>query len=132
MTLNSDPMKSVRMIAVWLLMLALPLQGLAAITSSASCLDADSGHETHSASIDSGNHHAVAPQAHDHPAGFSQHDGDQPADGAGAHACCHHAFSGVPSAAIPGTPAPPHVVAQRVTLLATLHIPELPLRPPQV
>ena len=124
-------MKNVRIIAVWLLMLALPLQGLAAITSSASCLDADSGQATHAASVDSGNHHAVAAQAHDHPTDFPQHDDGQPVDLAGAHACCHHVFSGVPSAAIPGTPAPPHVVAQRVTLLATLHIPELPLRPPQ-
>lgn len=120
-------MKSVRLIAVWLLMLALPLQGLAAVAP-ARCADDPSGAAVQTMHD---SHHGVAQQAHDHPADYQQHNDGQPADQTNGHSCCHHVFSGTPSATIPGLPAPPHAVMPRVSLLATLHIPELPQRPPR-
>ncbi len=124
-------MKSVRLIAVWLLMLALPLQGFAALTSSTLCVDDQTGKAVHATHNSPQNHQAAVVQAHDHPADYPQHEDGQPAEPSNTHANCHHVFTGVTSAAVPGAPAPPHAVMQRVTLLVTLHIPELPLRPPQ-
>lgn len=122
-------MKSMRLIAVWLLLLALPVQGLAAFSPSASCTDSPaSAHVTQSPHSDSHQHHSPSAQ-HEHPAD-QQHDDSQPADQAG-HSCCHHVFSGLPSTVIPGTPAPPLAVTPRVLLLSTLFIPELPQRPPR-
>lgn len=121
-------MKSLRLIAVWLLLLALPVQGLAAFTPLARCADAPSSHAMHDSQQ---NHHGVASEAHDHDTGHSQQDEGQPVDQANGHSCCHHVFSGVPSAAIPGMPAPPSGITPRVSLLATLYIPELPQRPPR-
>lgn len=122
-------MKHLRLIAVWLLMLALPLQGLAALMPSARCADThQSAHATHDSQ--QSQHHA-APQMHDHPADHQQQDNDPSADQANGHSCCHHVFSGVPSAAIPGLPVPPLAVTSRVSPLTTLYIPELPQRPPQ-
>ena len=121
-------MKTVRKIAVWLLMLALPLQGLAAFAPAADCGDgrpaAHHAHETQQ------NHHGAS-AVHEHAATQQHHDDNPPSDQSGGHSCCHHVFAGVPSANVPGTPAPPHAVMQRVSLLYTLHIPELPQRPPR-
>ena len=121
-------MKSVRLIAVWLLLLALPLQGVAAFTPSARCADVPASHAMHDAQQ---NHHGAAAQAHDHNTEQPQHDNGQPADKANGHSCCHHVFSGVPSTAIPGTPVPPLAVTSHVVSLTTLFIPELPPRPPR-
>ncbi|MBY0271195.1 MAG: DUF2946 family protein [Burkholderiales bacterium] len=122
-------MKSLRLTAVWLLLLALPLQGLAAYTPSARCADSPgSGHAAYSSPQ---NQHHAASQAHDHSADQQQHDDGQPEDKANGHSCCHHVFSGAPSAAIPGMPAPPNALTPRVSLLFTLYIPELPQRPPR-
>lgn len=122
-------MKHLRLLAVWLLMLALPLQGLAAFTPSAHCADStQSGHPAYSSP--QSQHHAAL-QAHDHPADQPQRDDGQPADQTNGHSCCHHVFSDAPSAAIPGMPVPPHAVTPRVSLLTTLYIPELPQRPPR-
>jgi hypothetical protein len=119
-------MKPLRLIAVWLLLLALPVQGLAAFTPASRCADAHAGHAMH----DTQQHHGTAAQAHDHGSHQPQDDG-QSTDPSGGHSCCHHVFSGVPSAAIPGMPAPPREMTARVSLLATLYIPELPQRPPR-
>jgi hypothetical protein len=120
-------MKALRLIATWLLLLALPVQGLAAYTPSARCSDSE-----RSAHAAVNQHHAeAAVQAHDHSAGHQQHNDGQPADQASGHACCHHVFSGVPSTAIPGIPAPPLAISTRVALLTTLFIPELLPRPPR-
>lgn len=122
-------MKHLRLIAVWLLLITLPMQGLAAFAPSARCTDAPSGqaaaHDSHQG------HHDIAVQAHDHPADQAQHNDGQPTDQAGGHSCCHHVFSGVPSTAIPGTPAPPLVITSHVAMLTTLFIPELLPRPPR-
>lgn len=119
-------MNRVRLIAVWLLLLALPLQGLAAFAPSSLCADAHAAHTMHDSHQ---KHHDAAAQVHDHASDHQQEgqSTDQPA----GHSCCHHVFSGVPSAAIPGMPAPPSEMTPRVSLLATLYIPELPQRPPR-
>lgn len=119
-------MNRVRLIAVWLLLLALPVQGLAAFTPSARCADAPSGQTSSGAHAD---HHGVAAETHAYPADHQQQNDGQPAEQTSGHSCCHHVFSGVPSAAIPGMPAPPPSITPRVLLLATLYIPELPQRP---
>lgn len=129
--INFDTMKHVRLIAVWLLMLALPLQGLAAFAPSARCADDQPGNAAQATHGSSGGHHGVMLQTHDHPADDQQHDDGQPADQGSGHSCCHHVYSGASSATVPGTPAPPHAVMLRVLLLSTLHIPELPQRPPR-
>lgn len=123
------PMKHFRLIAVWLLMLALPLQGLAALMPSVRC--ADSHQSEHAAHGSQQSQHHAALQMHDHhPADHQQQDNDPSADQVNGHSCCHHVFSGVPSATIPGLPVPPLAVTPRVSLLTTLYIPELPQRPP--
>ncbi len=124
-------MKTARIIAVWLLMLALPLQGVAAISVAVDCVDGNSGQAAQVVPGHHQNHHGAASQAHEHPANSGQHDDGQPVEHASVHSCCNHVFTGVPSVAVPGTPAPPNTVLQRVTLLATLHIPEQPQRPPR-
>jgi hypothetical protein len=122
-------MKSARFIAVWLLLLALPMQGLAAFTPSARCSDAPAGQTASGGHAD---HHGIAAEAHAQPADHHHQQSDgQSAEQASGHSCCHHVFSGVPSAAIPGMPAPPRSITPRVLLLATLYIPELPQRPPR-
>jgi hypothetical protein len=129
-------MRFARLIAAWLLMLALPLQGIAAYAPVARCGDghAAATQQTHHQAHEShAGHHAPATAA-DHsqqpPAGHHHPDDGQPGEAAG-HACCHHAFTGAPSAAMPGTPPAPDAVTPRVFLLSTLFIPELPQRPPR-
>lgn len=120
-------MKQLRLIAVWMLLLALPLQGLAAFAPSASCADAPAVHSMHDGQ--QSHHDAAAP--HDHGADHPQQDNHPPTDQANGHSCCHHVFSGVPSTAIPGMPVPPLAITSRVAALTTLFIPELPPRPPR-
>ena len=124
-------MKSVRLIAVWLLLLALPVQGLAAFTPSARCSDEHAAHAVQAVNGAQHDHPGDAAHGHEHAADQQQPDSGQPVDQAGGHACCHHVFSAAPAAIIAGVPAAPHVVNTRVLLLATLYIPELPQRPPR-
>ena len=126
--IHCHPMKLLRLIAIWLLMLALPMQGLAAVSSAMPCSDTQNsqnvalGHDSHAGNM---------AHSHEHPAGPQQPDDSQPADQAGGHPCCNHVFSAVPSANIPGLPVTPHIANVRLPLLATIHIPELPQRPPR-
>ncbi|MBY0267173.1 MAG: hypothetical protein K2W84_12220 [Burkholderiales bacterium] len=124
-----------------LLMLALPLQGLAAFAPATPC------GEEHATMLGSATQHAAAdahsgkhdmPEGHDHAAagshGHHAPDNNMPAQdisfGSG-HNCCHHVFTGVPPVAAPTPPEAPNAVMPRVSLLATLFIPELPQRPPR-
>jgi len=122
-------MKILRLLATWLLLLTLPAQALAAYAPSASC----AGEQAVSAPQVHGDMPAAAVHDHDPaaPAGHQHHDDGQPADAAAGNSCCHHVFSGVPSASIPGTPAAPDSVVVHVSLLSTLYFPELPQRPPR-
>jgi hypothetical protein len=121
-------MKSLQLIAIWLLMLALPLQGLAAFTPSARCDDGRAAPAIQATSHLQHDHHGATAGGHDHPADQQQQPNNSQAEG---HSCCHHVFSGMPSADIPGAPAAPDSVAVHVSLLSTLHFPELPQRPPR-
>lgn len=125
-------MKSVRFV-VWLLMLTLPMQGLAAFAPAARCADEHAAPAVSASQDARDGHHAAAGHGHDHPAPADhQHQNDgQPADQAGGHPCCHHVFSGAAQSATPGAQEAPRAVTLRVSLLSTLHIPELPQRPPR-
>jgi hypothetical protein len=124
-------MKLLRSIAVWLLMLTLPLQAVAALTPKTACGD-ELIAATHSMHGQQAAHHDEAANGHHHhatadtyPAGHDSHDNSS------GHSCCHHAFSGVTASVMPLSPVAPHAVVPRVSLLSTLHIPELPQRPPR-
>ena len=118
---------------VWLLMLALPLQAVAAFAPLAGCggdhaasaqQQSHDGHDGHGAT--------AATTAHDHhAAGSHPHPGDDPAADPSGHSCCHHVFTGATSGMSHGSLEAPRTVIQRVSLLHTLHIPELPQRPPR-
>lgn len=122
-------MKILRRIMALLLMLFLPLQGVAAYAPASACNEDHAVQAQQAGSHDHGDlkHH----DTHAPTAGHQHQSDNQPDDTAGNHSCCHHVFSGVPSTAMPGTPAPPHAVIQRVSMLHTLHIPDLPQRPPR-
>jgi len=122
-------MKFARTLTVLLLMLALPLQAVAAFAAMpASCgesqvLAVQPSHEGHDG-------HAVA-DVHEHQASGHQHSGDESAPDQAGHSCCHHVFTGAAATIAYTTPEAPRSVIQRVSLLHTLHIPELPQRPPR-
>jgi len=113
-------MSKLRTLIACLMLLALPLQGLAAYAPAAQCLDDPSLHAVHNQD------RALAEHAH-HSHGPATPEG---ADQAG-HACCHHVCPAANAALIPLATASPQSVVPRVTLLATLFIPDLPQRPPR-
>lgn len=118
-------MNSLRRLLIAILLIALPLQGVAAYTPMVACADghaAGSNAHQHSTEADP----AHADTAHDHHQGNSD-----PAESASGHSCCHHVVSAAAPALIAGTPAAPAVLAARVPSLNTLFIPELPQRPPR-
>jgi hypothetical protein len=125
-------MNRMRLIAAWLLMMALPVQGMAAHALVMACdsLQSPAVQQTHQ------NHggHTAAHAGHDHDshgaAGHHQ-DNSETAGGSSGHSCCHHASTGVLPTAHAGMPESPREVPGSVQLLTTLHIPELPQRPPR-
>lgn len=144
--LKLDPMITFRRIfrsaLAALLMLALPLQGLAAFAPATPCGEEHAsmhGGTTHHAVADShGNNHdthaghdQTAAGNHDHHAPDNSTPSQDISFGNG-HNCCHHVFTGAPLTAAPTPPEAPNAVTPRVSLLATLFIPELPQRPPRV
>ena len=121
-------MKFARTIAILLLMLALPLQAVAAFAMTAACTDDPAAavqisHDGHAM-------HATA-DGHDHQAAGHQHPGDESSPDQAGHTCCHHLFTGAAAAIAQAAPETPQSVTRRVSLLQTLHIPELPQRPPR-
>ncbi len=118
-------MNRLRALLVAVLLLALPVQGLAAYTPAMACSDAQAMHG------DSDNrqhgHHAPAQAAMDH-----HHQSDSsPAEPSGGHSCCHHVVSAGAPALIAGIAETPRVLVSRSASLATLYIPEMPQRPPR-
>ena len=114
-------MNPLRALLIAFLLIALPMQGLAAYTPAMVCADA------HAAHTDGHEHPATTEAAQDH-----HHPGStDPAEQTGGHSCCHHVVSAAAPLLIAGIPATPHVLAPRVSLLTTLFIPELPQRPPR-
>lgn len=118
-------MSSLRTLLVAILLIALPLQGVAAYAPMIACTDG------HAAGSDGHPHPAQADTTH----GSTVHDhqgGGEPAESPGGHSCCHHVVSAVTPALLALTPVAPPIPVPRVSLLSTLYIPELPQRPPRV
>ncbi|MCE2999449.1 MAG: hypothetical protein ACK52V_10470 [Betaproteobacteria bacterium] len=119
-------MYALRRIFSLLLLISLPLQGLAAFAPTTPCAE---GHvpayagAVHAHAPDSGGHHM-------HTTPDPQGPGQEGGAGTG-HTCCHHVYTGTPPLAAPATPEAPGVLLPRVSLLATLFIPDLPQRPPR-
>lgn len=114
-----------RLLAV-LLVLALPLQGLAAFAPAMPCGEA---HAAMHGTGDSGApaHHAGT--AHDQH--LPEQGDSTPAGPGNGHSCCHHVFTGAPMRILPSVQETPGTVTPRIALLATLFIPDLPQRPPR-
>jgi len=114
-------MNPLRALLIAFLLIALPLQGVAAYTPAMACADA----------------HAAHGQEHEHPATTDtaqdhHHPGNpEPAEPTSGHSCCHHVVSAAAPLIIAGIPETPRVLESRVSLLTTLFIPELPQRPPR-
>jgi hypothetical protein len=126
-------MKSLRHIAVWLLMLILPLQAVAAYAPAAAACGDQHAAAMHQTEADHSGHHAMAAAA-DHgqqSANEHQHHDSSPSNDFDGHSCCHQVLTGAASVALPFAPESPRVILQRVSLLNTLFIPELPQRPPR-
>lgn len=124
-----------RRLTACLLVLALPLQGIAASVPAASCGDE---HAMAAASVEhhAAEHHHAAPHdpaaaEHEHQAAAHNHGGDSGQPENAGHSCCHHVFTGVAVSLIPLAPEAPSAITPRVSLLNTLFIPELPQRPPR-
>lgn len=125
-------MNRMRLIAACLLMLALPVQGIAAHALVMACdsLQSPAAQQTHQ---EHGGH-AAANAGHDHDShdtsGHHQ-DTSETSGNSSGHSCCHHASTGVLPTAHAGVPETPQEVPGSVQLLTTLYIPELPQRPPR-
>ena len=124
-------MKLLRHIAVWLLMLTLPLQAVAAYAPVMPCGDEQAAamQQSHENRID---HQAMMAAADQGQSPCTEH---QPQNSSSndfdGHSCCHQVFTGAAPVVMPFAPEAPRVIVQRISLLNTLFIPELPQRPPR-
>ncbi len=125
-------MKLLRHIAVWLLMLTLPPQALAAYAPVMPCSDAHAAatQPSHQSSMD---HQATMATADQGQSPCTEH---QPQSSGSTsdfdgHSCCHPVFTGVAQVILPFAPEAPRAIKPRISLLNTLFIPELPQRPPR-
>lgn len=126
-------MNRIRLVVAWLLLLALPLQGIAVHASDMSC---DDGEKTAVLQTHGSHHgHGIAPAGHSHDGPVTgetqQHDGGETQVSASGHSCCHNLSTGVPPATNAGISESPREISSSVQLLTTLYIPELPQRPPR-
>ncbi|MGA1343994.1 MAG: hypothetical protein ACO33A_13335 [Hyphomonas sp.] len=125
-------MKRSRLFVTVLLMLILPWQGLAwafmpVTSASPACHSSGAAHETmHDNHAVSGHQSMTGDLA---AASVDDEDTERPA--AAGHHCCQHASSAAVTAAWPGVPPSPAEQLASVRHLVTLHIPDLPQRPPQ-
>jgi len=118
-------MNPFRALLVAMLLIALPMQGIAAYVPMVACADA------HAASNDVHPNASPADPSHDTTAHDHHQGNSEPADPAGGHSCCHHVVSAAAPALQFSTPATPPILATLVPLLNSLFIPELPQRPPR-
>lgn len=121
-------MNPLRALLIAILLIALPLQGVAAFTPMVACAD---GHAANADGHQQHQHSAQADTAHDSTTHDHQQGGNEPSDPAGGHSCCHHVVSAAAPALLLSTLAAPPILAAHVLLLNTLFIPELPQRPPR-
>ena len=114
----------IRKLALLALLLVLPLQGMAAVIGPLMCLNGGEHHSTQTASHD-----------HEHDAGHQKAGAQDSSDKSGGdltgHLECHHVFSGVPVSFESAPRCDLPIYQTTLSLLATLHIPELPQRPPR-
>ena len=116
-----------RQLAV-LVLLLLPLQGLAASLAAYTCHSGTTEHATSNAHADD---HGTSQTSHTHDdAAPHQHDGDAGGDRSGTLSC-HHVFSGMPAAMALTRPAELPDFESSISLFSTLFVPELPQRPPR-
>ncbi len=118
-------MRLLRPVLIALLLIALPLQGIAAYAATMACADshdARSEVHQHSAAMDAAHGSTV----HDH-----QKNSQEPVDAGGGHSCCHHVATVALTVMISPPPEAAQVLVSRIPQLNTLHIPELPQRPPR-
>jgi len=110
-----------RHLAVLLLFLALPLQGVAATIHALSCPSGGA------------DQHAAQARGHDHGSQGSSHDhdGDTGKSDSANHFCCNLVASGMLAVPAVVLQAKPPAFESPISLLATLFIPEQPQRPPR-
>lgn len=124
-------MTLLRHIAVWLLMLILPMQAVAAYAPVMPCGKQEGAmQQAHESGMD---HHSMA-ASDDHgqsPCTEHQSQGNTAGHDFDGHSCCHQVFTGAASVTLPFAPEAPRVITPHVPLLNTLFIPELPQRPPR-
>jgi hypothetical protein len=101
-----------------IVLLLLPLQGLAATSSAFTCFSADA-------------HHAVGVDAHSHDGHFSHDRDDDTRKEHSGHLGCHHFFSAMPAAMAVTVPSELPAFQSSISLLFTLFVPERPQRPPR-
>ena len=100
-----------------IVLLLLPLQGLAATLSVFSCVSGDA--------------HQTTTHTHGHDGGSPhEHDGETDQDHSG-HITCHHFFSAMPAAMALTVPPELPAFESSISLFYTLFVPELPQRPPR-
>ncbi len=125
-------MKPFRHIAVWLLMLTLPLQALAAYAPAMPCGDMQAA--AMQPSNDNPMDHSMMMAASDQGQSPCTEHQTQNSGGTGdfdGHSCCHHVFTVAASMLLPLAPEAPRAITPRIASLNTLFIPELPQRPPR-
>lgn len=123
-------MKYLRHIAVWLLLLTLPLQAVAAYAPVMPCGDGQ-GTAMQQAHQDRADHQAMMAAAGAEQSPCTEHQSQSSNNDFDGHSCCHQVFTAAASVILPFAPEAPRVIVQRVSLLNTLFIPELPQRPPR-
>ena len=110
------------------LLLALPLQGLAAVLMPFHCLP----DEQQTSAIAGAQHHDES-VVHEHATSApatAQHDGS-PSSNATGDFCCSPAYTGAPSVAVLTAPDMPFVSVNQVSITPPLFFPEQLLRPPR-
>jgi hypothetical protein len=112
-------MKSWRRTFAVIVLLLLPLQGLAAALSVFACI----------AAADSQQSAGLSVHTYDNWSGDGHH--DEINNDRSGHTSCHHAFTGLPAIVTVNLPSELPAFESSLTLLFTLHVPERPQRPPR-
>jgi len=110
-------MKAWRKKLAVIVLLLLPLQGLAATLSAFNCVSGDA--------------HQTTTHTHSHDGGLPhEHDGETGQDPSG-HLGCHHLYSAMPPVMGVSIPSDIPAFESSIFLLFTLFVPEQPRRPPR-
>lgn len=124
--LYTQDMRLMRYIVFFLLLISLPLQGVAASLALPACTG------SHAPEYRDGQH--LQHEGNNHKRSSTGLADDQPHcqdDCSAAMGCCHHFYTTALPPTAPAGLKLPEVYLSRVSLLATLFIPDLPQRPPR-